>query len=149
MSETGLLGIAGIVAALVGVWLGYALQQGAEARRNLRDACAKYLALALEAASHLAMNEVEKAGGPKAPELRPDFVSDQYYATAQIVLGSQSLAGGAAALGDAVQAGIASSASTDPAVRAAGRDAVMVAIRAFETATTRETRTAWQRVTQR
>ena len=149
LDATTLLGIAGIVAALVGVWLGYVLQQGAEARRTLRAACAKYLALSLEAAAHLAMGEAEKAGGPKAPELRPDFVSDQYYATAQIVLASQPLAREAANLGDAVQAGIASSGSDDPDVRARGRATVMAAIGVFEAATRTLTRTFVQGVLRR
>ena len=39
MSETAILGIGGIVATLigtlVGVWVGYVLQQGAESRRQL------------------------------------------------------------------------------------------------------------------
>lgn len=82
MSETAILGIAGIVAALVGVWFGYVLQESAESRRYLRDACAKVIALALEASTHLAMDDVEKQGGPKAPELRSEFASDQFYALA-------------------------------------------------------------------
>lgn len=149
MSETAVLGIAGIVAALVGVWFGYALQESAESRRYLRDACAKVVALALEASTHLAMDEVEKQGGPKAADLRSEFPSDQFYALARVKLGSQSLAEEAAKLGDAVKASIASTASADPAVRAKGRGDLMDAIGAFQTAVEEQTATRWQRLTRR
>lgn len=148
MSQT-VLGIAGIVAALIGVWLGYVLQQGAESRRYLRDACAKYVALALEAATHLAMDEVEKQGGPNAADLRPEFASDQYYAIARIRLGSRSLAEEAAKLGDAVKAGIASTASADPIERAKGRGGLMDAIGGFQTAVEQQTATRWERLRRR
>jgi hypothetical protein len=146
MSETAILSLAGIGAALVGVWLGYALQESAESRRYLRDARAKVIALALETSTHLALDEVEEQGGPKAVELRSEFASDQFYALARVKLGSKSLADEAAKLGDAVNAGIASTASPDPTVRAKGRGDLMNAIGAFQTAVEKQTATRWERI---
>jgi len=66
MSETAILGIAGIIGTLVGVWIGFALQQDAASRRNLREAGVRLAANALEAVDHMVMSEVERAGGPPA-----------------------------------------------------------------------------------
>jgi hypothetical protein len=92
------------------------------------------------------MDEVAKMGGPPAPDLRPEFASDQFYALARIRLGSVSLAEEAAKVGDAVKAGIASTASPDPAERAKGRGQLMDAIGAFQTAVEKETATRWERI---
>jgi hypothetical protein len=149
VTETSILGIAGLLATLVGVWLGYALQAAAESRRSLRDACAKLVALSLESADHMAMAEVERAGGPAADLLRPEFRSDQYYALAQIKLASARLSVAAASLGDAVSAGIAAQASPDDDTRAKGRGEVMTAIGAFQGEVARQTVTRWELVWRR
>ena len=70
----------------------------------------------------------------------------QYYALARILLASQPLAGEAGKLGEAVQAGIASTGSLDPDERAAGVGAVMATIGAMETAARTHTRSLWERI---
>jgi hypothetical protein len=146
VSETAILGIAGMIASLVGVGIGYSLQQRAESRRYLREACAKEIALALEATDHMIMAEVERTGGPAADPLRPEFRSDQYYALAEVGLVSKPLSEAAATLGDAVKAGISAQGSPNTGERAKGRQDVMVAIAAFEAAVKRETVAGrWQR----
>ena len=149
MSETAILGIAGLVATLVGVWIGSTLEQRAESRRALREACAKLVALALEATDHMTMAEVERKGGPAADPLRPEYRSDQYFALAQVGLVSKKLSDAAATLGDAVKAGIAAQGDPDEDVRAKGRGDVMTAIGAFQGTVRQETATLLDRIRRR
>jgi hypothetical protein len=139
MSETAIIGIAGMVAALLGVGVGYWLQQGAESRRYLRDASTQMIALALEAADHMMMAEVERSGGPPADPLRPEYRSEQYSAIARVGLVSKSLSAAAEVLGDAVKAGIVAQGSADANERAAGRKLVIDGIGTFQSAVQRET----------
>ena len=139
MSETAILGIAGIVAALVGVWLGYVLQQSAESRRQLKQAGARLAANALEAVDHMKMAEVERSGGPAADPLRPEFRSEQYHAMTTVSLASGKVATAAAELNDVVQDAIMFQTSGNPSERQMGRDAVLIAIRKFEAMVRHET----------
>lgn len=138
--------VAGVTGTLLGVVVGYALQQGAEARRHLREAGARLSAHALEANDHLIMAEVERAGGPPADPLRPEFRSERYLAITTVSLASPKLATAAAELGDIVKEAIGSQGTTDPKERQKGRDAIFIGIKAFEAAVRRETASPWDRL---
>lgn len=143
MSESAILGITGTVAALVGVWLGYLLQQGAESRLQLKQVGARLAANALEAVDHMTMAEVERAGGPAADPLRPEFRSEQYIAMATVSLASAKVATATADLNDVVQDAIMFQTSHNPSERQMGRDAVIIAIRKFEAIVRDETDSPW------
>lgn len=138
--------VAGVVGTLLGVWIGYALQQGAESRRYLREASARLAANALEAVEHMVMSEVELSGGPAADPLRPEFRSEQYLAVTTVSLASSRVATAAAELGDAVKEAITSQATSDPKERQKGRDSVFLAIRKFEKTVRQETASPWDRL---
>jgi len=138
VSETVVIGVAGLVATLGGVILGYKLQEWAESDRRLRDACAKVIALALEACDHMIMEEVARSGGPPADPLRPEYRSDQYYAIASVGLASKTLAKAAEILGDKIKEAIVAQASADAGERDEGRQMAMEAIGAFRAAVARE-----------
>jgi len=153
VSETAVLGLAGIVATLVGtlvgVWLGYVLQQGAESRRQLKEAGARLAANALEAVDHMTMAEVERSGGPAADPLRPEFRSEQYHAMTTVSLASAKVATAAAELNDVVQDAIGFQTSGNPNERQMGRDAVFIALRKFEATVRHETDSPWGKLKRR
>jgi hypothetical protein len=138
--------VAGVLGTLLGVGIGYALQQGAESRRHLREAGAPLAANALEAVDHMMMSEVELSGGPAADPLRPEFRSEQYLAVATVSLTSAKVATAAADFGDAIKDAIASQRTGDPKERQKGRDSVFLAIREFEKTVRQETASPWDRL---
>jgi hypothetical protein len=138
--------VAGVVGTLLGVVIGYALQQGAESRRYLREAGARLAAHALEANDHMMMSETEISGGPPADPLRPEFRSEQYLALTTVSLASSNVARAAADLGDAITEAIASQGTRDAKERQKGRDSIFLAIGAFEETVRRETASPWDRL---
>jgi hypothetical protein len=146
MSETAILGIAGIIGTLVGVWLGYVLQQGAESRRQLKEAGARLAANALEAVEHMKMSEDARASGLPPEPLRPEFRSEQYLGWTTVSLVSKKVATAAADLNEVIQDAIEFQTSGNPKERQMGRDAVFLAIQAFEGTVRRETDSPWGRI---
>ena len=84
MSETAILGIAGLLATLFGVWLGDDLRRSAERHSRLRDAAEAVIVSCLEGAAHLEMVEVERGGGPAAPPIRAELARDSFGAFARV-----------------------------------------------------------------
>jgi hypothetical protein len=138
--------IVGALAGLLGVWIGYWLQEKAASRRYLLDACAKVAALALEAGDHMLMAEVERSGGPGPDPLRPEFRSDSYFAAARVGIVSPTLSAAAEKLQTTVQNAIGAQGSPDPSIRAHGRQAAVDAGQLFRLTVRAETVTVpWWR----
>jgi hypothetical protein len=149
MSETAVLGIAGIVAALVGVWLGYALQQGAESRRQLREAGAHLAANALEAVEHMKISEDARESGRPPEPLRAEYRAEQYLGWTTVSLVSSKVATAAAELNNVIQDAVEFQTSGNPKERQMARDAVFIAIRSFEATVRHETASPWGKLKRR
>jgi hypothetical protein len=146
VSETAVLGIAGMIASLVGVVIGFGLQQTAESRRYVREACSVLAALALEALEHMVMAENARNGGPPPDPLRPEFKRESTSVIARLALGGpDKVARAALALGQAVQSAIAAQASAVEGEREQGLQGVVSAMHTFDEVVRRETAPVWRR----
>jgi hypothetical protein len=138
VSESTILGLAGIAGTLVGVWLGYWLQQAADSRRRLQEACTDAIAGALEAAVMLEQIEASISEGEPVPVVRPELAREWFQALARLGLASPVVADAAANLSNALGLATSEQASAKPEDRAAARAAVMKEIEGFQIIACRE-----------
>jgi hypothetical protein len=144
-----------VVGALAGVVIGNRLEVSGEDRRRRRSAYEDTIAVALEVCEQLELIEIELAGGPAAPPLRPGLDRDVYLPIARLGLSSSRPLPELGLLSDAIAAavnpGIGPSGSRTFGVtaerRAAQRLAIMKAIEALRTAAVRDVEgNSWNRL---
>jgi len=149
MSESAILGLAAIVATIVGtlggVWLGSWLQRSADEHRRLEDACAEVIASALETTVLFAEIEVSIVTGQPAPEVRSEVAREWFLALARVGLSSTVIADAAARLSTAMAEATAGQAKQKPEERLAARASAMKAIEAFQGAVSSELGRRWLR----
>jgi hypothetical protein len=111
MSETALLTALGIVGAIAGSVIGFAVGEWMASEREtkqLRREAAEQISTAwLESMGHLKAIDVQLSGGPPAPPIRPDFDHDAYAPMARLgIIGTPEVTKKAEAVGTLFQEAI-------------------------------------------
>jgi len=148
VTETAILGIAGLISTLIagfgGILLGDVVQGRRARQQRVRDAGELVSQVNLEAIEYFGAVDAYLMGlAPEPAPLRGDYQATSMLAIAKIRNTSPEIRVGAEALSDAMKAATEAAAAVDPARREATRVGGMAAIASFGDIVTAEVDRSW------